>query len=58
MGTGVEFYLAAIATGALVAKGTAETQAASANSHAIDQQAALSAVQYQEKTLQNLDTID
>ena len=54
----VGLVLAAISAGATIAKGTAEAGAASATQHAIDQQAALSAIQYQEKTLQNLDTID
>jgi hypothetical protein len=58
MGTGVEFALAAIAVGATIGKMSAENQAALANLHSIDQQAALSAIQYQEKNLQNLDTID
>lgn len=58
MGIETSFVLAAIAAGATIAKGAAEAEAAAAQSHAIDQQAALSAVQYQEKTLQNLDTID
>jgi hypothetical protein len=58
MGVETAFVLAAIAAGATVAKGTAEAQAAAATQHSLDQQAAFSAVQYQEKTLQNLDTID
>lgn len=52
------YVLAAISAGATVAKMSAEDQAAEANLKSIDQQAALSAIGYQEKNLQNLDTID
>ncbi len=55
MGTGVEFALAAIAVGATVGKAAAEVDAEKANLSAINQQAKLSALQYQEKTIHNLE---
>lgn len=50
--------LAAIAAGATIGKMSAEKEAEQANLSAINQQSKLSALQYQQKTMQNLDLTD
>ncbi len=52
------FAMAAIAAGATIGKMSAEEEAAQANLSAINLQSKLSALQYQQKTLQNLDITD
>jgi hypothetical protein len=52
------FAMAAIAAGATVGKMSAEKEAEQANLSAINQQSKFSALQFQQKHLQNLDTID
>jgi len=52
------FALAAISTGATIGKMSAEKEAEQANLSALNQQSQLSALQYQQKTLQNLDITD
>lgn len=50
--------LAAIAAGATVAKMSAEKEAEQANLSALNQQSKLTALQYQQKTMQNLEITD
>jgi len=52
------YALAAISAGATIGKMSAEKEAEQANLSAINQQSKLTALQYQQKTMQNLDIID
>lgn len=52
------FTLAAISAGATIGKMSAEKQAADSNLSAINQQSKLLALQYQEKTIHNLDVTE
>jgi hypothetical protein len=52
------FALAAISVGATIGKVSAETEAEEANLSALNQQSQLSALQYQQKTLANLELTD
>ena len=58
MGVEVSIALAAIAAAATVGKASAEVQAEQADLDAINTKSKLTALQYQQKNIQNLETVD